>query len=67
MTAKKLKDLKLGTWFIKNPIEYPQACSVWIRGEYDRSTKKYLCTKWGDINFSALISGNTLVYDDFIF
>ena len=23
---------------------------VWVRDEYDRSEKKYLCDKWDDVN-----------------
>jgi hypothetical protein len=63
----KLKDLKKGDLFTKKVIPYPNAMQVFVRGEYDRTEKKYLCTRFGDANDSYLISGEKEVYTDFIF
>ena len=63
----KLKELKKETWFTLKPIEYPKDTQVYIRGEYDRETKKYCCGKFSDISYSRLLKGDTEVYTDFIF
>ncbi len=63
----KLKDLKKGEWFTKKDIQYPNDRQVFIRGEYDRSTRKYMCTRFSDISDSQLISGDKEVFVDFTF
>lgn len=67
MTAIKLKDLKKGDFFTKKPLEYPTEKQVFIRGDYDRSDKKYSCYKFDDINNEQFLKGDKLVYTDFIF
>ena len=62
-----LKELKKGDWFTLKPIEYPNESQVYIRGDYDRSDKKYSCCKWSDINYERFLKGTTKVYTDFIF
>jgi len=62
-----VKELKKGDFFTKKPILYPRDCQVWIRGEYDRSTKRYCCTRFDDISCSALLRGDKEIYTDLIF
>lgn len=62
-----VKQLKQGEWFTRKPIAEPKASQVYIREEYDRSTGKYICTKWDDISKSILLKGTTEIYTDFIF
>ena len=64
MTVKQLKN---GEFFTLKPIAEPKESQVYIRGEYDRSAKKYECGKFSDISYSRLIKGNTEVYTDFVF
>ena len=63
----KLKDFRKGEWFTLKDIQYPSENQVYIKGEYDRTEKKYCCHKWGDINSDRLIKGDKEVYTDFIF
>lgn len=63
----KLKDLKVGEYFTLKPIEEPTENQVYIRGEYDRSEKKYDCGKFSDISYSRMFDGNKEVYTDFTF
>ena len=63
----KLKNLKKGDWFTLKNISEPKGNQVWIKEEYDRSTKKYLCIRWSDISDSKEISGEKEVYTNFIF
>lgn len=63
----KLKDLKIGGWFTIHDIPEPLEHQVWVRGSYDRKTKKFICYKWSDINDFRLWDGNMNVFTDFIF
>ncbi len=63
----KIKDLKIGEFFTIKPLEYPKESQVYIRGEYDRTEKKYDCGKFDDISCSRMFSGNKEVYTDFVF
>lgn len=63
----KIKDLKKGEYFTLKPIEYPNESQVYIRGEYDRTSKKYDCGKFSDISYSRLFKGDKEVYTDLIF
>lgn len=62
-----VKQLKQGEYFTRKPIAEPKESQVYIRGEYDRSTKKYICTKWDDISSSILLKGGTEIYTEFVF
>ena len=54
-----LKMVKKGDLFTLKP-DGP----VWVRDEYDHSTKKYECHKWDDVNHWALKKGTIKVYVD---
>ena len=62
-----VKQLKQGEYFTRKPIAEPKESQVYIRGEYDRSTKKYICTKWNDVSSSILLKGGTEIYTEFVF
>lgn len=63
----KLKDLKQGTYFVLKNVSEPKENQVYVKGEYDRSKKKYICGKFVDISYSRLVKGETEVYTDFTF
>lgn len=63
----KLKDLKNGEWFTLKDIEFPKDSQVYIKGDYDRSEKKYECGKYSDISYSRYLKANTIVYTEFTF
>lgn len=67
MITKELKNLKKGDFFTLKPNEYPSENVVWIRGEYDRSERKYSCYKFADVNHESFRKGTLKVYTDFIF
>lgn len=62
-----LKDLKTGEYFTLKPIENPTEKQVFIRGEYDRTEKKYECGRFDDISYTRYLSEKTEVYTDFTF
>lgn len=67
MKQVKIKDLKNGDWFTIKPIDEPKETQVYVRGDYDRSLKKYDCGKFWDISSNRYFPGEKLVYIDFYF
>ena len=67
MKQTTVRALKAGEWFTLKPTEYPTEKEVYIRDEYDRETKKYICGKWCDISASRLFKGDKVVYTGFTF
>ena len=67
MRAVKVRDLKLGEWFTVKPIDEPKETQVYVREGYDRTDKKYYCSKWCDIGSYRGFKGDKVVYTDFIF
>lgn len=63
----KLKDLKIGEYFTLKPYSEPKENQVYIRGEYDRTERKYDCGKFSDISYSRYLKGDTEVYTEFTF
>ena len=67
MTATTLKDLKKGEYFTLKPIAEPKESQVYIKEDYDRSEKKYCCSKFSDICASRMLKPTTKVYTEFTF
>lgn len=63
----KIKDLKKGAFFTCKPIEYPNENQVWVRGEYDRETKTYSCTRFSNFCDEHMMKGDKTVYTEFVF
>lgn len=71
MRATTIKDLKVGEYFTLKEYddtvnEVPEKL-VWIRGEYERSEKKYSCTKFVDFCHENFFKGTKVVYTDIYF
>ena len=62
-----VKQLKRGDFFTLKPIETPKESQVYVRGDYDRSSKKYICYKFSDVCSTREIKGDKEVYTDFTF
>lgn len=67
MKARKLRDLKVGEFFTRKQIESPREEQVLIRCAFDQASKKYPCQRYSDICSFVNLSGDTLVYTDFVF
>ena len=65
----KLKELNHGDFFTRKSMNGQEAkeSQVYIKEDYDRSTKKYWCQKWNDISKGIELKGDAEVYQDFIF
>lgn len=63
----KIKDLKKGAFFTKKAIDEPRDSQVWIRGDYDRSAKKYECQRFDDVGTFCYLPGGREVFTDFTF
>lgn len=63
----KVRDLKLGEYFTLKPIAEPKESQVFVRDVFDRSSRKYICTKFSDFCSSRLLKPDTEVFTDFVF
>lgn len=62
-----IRQLKKGDFFTKKPIENPTENQVFIRGDYDRSTKKFKCCRFNDINSVSYLDGDKEIFTEFTF
>lgn len=62
-----IKELKKGEYFTIKQIDEPKESQVYVRGEYDRSEKKYCCYKFSDISAERLFKGDKEIFVDFTF
>lgn len=62
--AVPLKSLKKGAWFTIKPIAEPTDKQVYIKDDYDREEKKFMCGRCDDISYSTYFKGDKMVYDD---
>lgn len=62
-----VKQLKRGDFFTLKDIEFPKESQVYIRGDYDRASKKYICYKFSDVCSTREIKGNKEIYTGFTF
>lgn len=63
----KIRELKRGQYFTLKDIPEPKESQVFVRGEYDRTEKRYECIRFDDISHTRYISGDKEVYTDFTF
>ena len=63
----KLKELKRGEFFTLKEYAEPKENQVWIKGEYDRSSKSYECTRFSDMNDYRYIKADRNIYIEFVF
>ncbi len=59
----KLKELKKGDYFKRKATD----SIVYVKGDYIRYIKKYVCYKFDDINSGVCLKGATEVITDFTF
>ena len=68
--VSKVKELKKGDFFTLKDVSgstYIPDSVVWVRGEYDRASKKYECYKYDDVNHFSYLRADRVVYTDFVF
>lgn len=63
----KVRELPKGAYFARKPTSTPSAKQVFIRGDYDRSQRKYECVCFDDANRFIYLKGDAEVYTDFVF
>lgn len=64
---RTLKQLKKGEYFTLKNISHPTENQVFVKGEYDRTERKYVIYKFNNINSFRCLSGDKVIYTDFIF
>jgi len=63
----KIKELKKGDFFTKKELDAPKDSQVWIRGDYDRSSKRYECQRFDDACSFCYLPGTKEVFTGFTF
>lgn len=58
----KISELKKGDFF-----KLSENGCIYVRGDYDRSSKKYECYKFDDVNSFRYLKGSKDIISDFIF
>ncbi len=67
MKATTISKLKVGQYFTFKPIEEPTEKQVYVRGDYDKSIRKYEYYNFADVCFLNFAKRDRIVYVDFIF
>lgn len=62
-----IKEAKKGDYITLKPIAEPKESQVWIRGEYDRESRKYSIINFADINRERFVKGSAEAFVDFTF
>ena len=60
-------ELKKGDFFTLKPVGFPSDRLVYVRGDYDRSEKKYSCYKWEDVNHETMKKSGAVCFTGFTF
>ena len=64
MKQTELRNVKHGEFF---RLANSESAPVWVRGDYNRSSKKFEAYKYYDVNYWNEFSGSRIVFIDFIF
>ena len=62
-TSTQIKNIKQGEFLVRKP----DAKTVYIRGQYDRSSKSYSCIAFDDMNKEIFIKASKTVFVGFTF
>lgn len=64
MKQTELRNVKHGEFF---RLADSETAPVWVRGDYNRSSKKFEAYKYYDVNYWNEFRGSRIVFIDFIF
>lgn len=64
MKQTELRNVKHGEFF---RLANSETAPVWVRGDYNRSSKKFEAYKYYDVNYRNEFRGSRIVFIDFIF
>ena len=67
MIQTTMRQLKEGEFFTFRPHEEPTERQVYVRSDYDRSTKRFAYFPYNDMMNEHFAKGERVVYTDFIF
>ena len=65
----QIKNIKVGEFFTLKDYgeqDVPER-AVWVRGEYDKSSRTYSCCKYADVNHEHFFKGAKEVFTEFYF
>lgn len=64
MKQTELRNVKQGEFF---SLANSETAPVWVRGDYNRSSKKFEAYKYYDVNYWNEFRGSRIVFVDFEF
>ena len=64
MRQIEMRRVKRGEFF---RLANSESAPVWVRDEYNRSSKKFEAYKYDNVNYWGEFKGSRLVYVDFVF
>ena len=71
MTQTTVKQVKKGEFitfkYFDDSVEDVPERLVWIRGDYDRSSRKYSCYKFSDVNHERFVKADCKCFTDIFF
>ena len=68
MHETTIKQLKKGEFFtLRNYGDNPPEARVYVRGDYEKSEKKYSCSRFSDFCAESFFKGSRTVYAGFTF
>lgn len=71
MRKTTIKDLKKGEYFYIRQYDDSttdvKSSVVWVKGEYERSSKTYSCYKFDDVNHERFFKASKVVFTDINF
>ncbi|MEK9749569.1 MAG: hypothetical protein VW333_12705 [Pseudomonadales bacterium] len=62
-----IKDLKKGDYLTLKNIDDPKANQVWLKDDYDKSSKSFFIVNFANMNKSKLVKGSLKIYTSFNF
>lgn len=62
----ELRALKKGEFF-KRSIKGAPSKTVYVKGSYDKSSKRFDCSKFEDVNAFIQLKPSSLIFSDFTF
>ena len=62
-----IKDLKKGDYLTLKKIDDPKESQVWLKDDYDKSSKCFFIVNFANMNKSKLVKGSLKIYTSFNF
>lgn len=62
-----IKDLRKGDYLTLKKIDDPKENQVWVKDDYDKSSKSFFIVNFANMNKSKLVKGSLKIHTSFNF